>query len=150
MTPLTSAPATLDVLLNLTTAIGQAPALEPIYEAALDAIQSGLGVGRASILLFDPDGVMRFKAWRGLSDEYRRAVEGHTPWTPGAQDATPIAISDVDTDPGLGPYLGTIHAEGIAAMAFVPLVAEGGVTGKFMLYYDAPQTRPRPNFGWRV
>jgi hypothetical protein len=34
-------------------------------------------VSRASILLFDPDGVMRFKASRGLSEAYRAAVEGH-------------------------------------------------------------------------
>ena len=138
MMPLSSAPPALDVVLTPTTAIDRATAIGPIYEAALDAIQKGLGVGRASILLFDPDSVMRFKAWRGLSEDYRRAVEGHSPWTPGTPDAPPIAIPDVDADPGLAPYLPTIHAEGIRAMAFVPLVTDGGVIGKFMLYHDEP------------
>ena len=65
---------------RLTHAISRSEVLEDIYTAALNAIESGLNVERASILLFDRDGVMRFKAWRGLSDAYRNAVEGHTPW----------------------------------------------------------------------
>jgi hypothetical protein len=52
-----------------------------VYEAALDTISRALGCSRASILLFDGTGIMRFAAWRGLSDGYRRAVEGHSPWT---------------------------------------------------------------------
>jgi PAS domain S-box-containing protein len=138
MKTIRSAPAALDVLLTLTTAIGRAATIDEIYEAALDAIDQGLGVERASILLVDADGVMRFKAWRGLSDDYRRAVEGHTPWAPGTKDAVPIVISDVNADPGLAPWLPTVRAEGIAAMAFVPLMTDGGVTGKFMLYYAEP------------
>ena len=38
---------------------------------------------------------MRFKAWRGLSETYRRAVEGHSPWTPDERNPRPIHISDV-------------------------------------------------------
>jgi PAS domain S-box-containing protein len=129
-----SAPPALDVLLGLSTAVGQAAAIEPIYEAALEAIARGLGVARASILLFDSDRVMRFKAWRGLSDAYRAAVEGHTPWTPETTDAAPITVPDVTADPGLAPYLPIVHAERIAAMTFVPLMTDH-VVGKFMLYY---------------
>ena len=70
-----TAAAPLSVCLQLTHAINRSKRLEEIYEAALDALESGLAVEKASILLFDPDGVMRFKAWRRLSDEYRRAVE---------------------------------------------------------------------------
>ena len=43
-------------------------------------------------------------------------------------------------DASLAPYLPAIQAEGIAAMAFIPLTSLGGVVGKFMLYYDAPHT----------
>ena len=53
-----------------------------IYEAVLDAIVPALGCQRASILLFDKENVMRFAAWRGLSERYRKAVEGHSPWKP--------------------------------------------------------------------
>ena len=110
------------------------------HAAALDALESGLDVRRASILLFDPDGVMRFKASRGLSDEYRAAAEGHTPWTPGTKDAEPIAVPDIADDARLAPLAETIRAEGIAAMTFIALEGTEGVLGKLMLYYAEPHS----------
>lgn len=41
-------------------------------------------------------------------------------------------------DVTLQPYLPVIAAEGIAAMAFIPLISLGKVIGKFMLYYEVP------------
>jgi PAS domain S-box-containing protein len=124
--------------LALTRAMSRTRTVEEIYEAALDALGQGLGVSRASILLFDPDGVMRFKAFRGLSEPYRRAVEGHTPWSPESVPE-PIVVADVREDSSLAAFLPIIEAEGIAAMAFIPLVSLGHLIGKFMLYYDRPQ-----------
>ena len=66
----------LAVCSRLTHEISRAERLDDIYAAALDALEAGLGVARASILLFDPDGVMRFKAWRGISETYRRRRRG--------------------------------------------------------------------------
>jgi PAS domain S-box-containing protein len=126
------------VCLSLTRAIGKTRTLDEIHAAALDALAYGLGVERSSILLFDTDGVMRFKAARGISDDYRRAVEGHTPWTPDSVDPEPIVVRDVAADASLAAYLPTIAAEGIAAMTFIPLVSADRVIGKFMLYFDAP------------
>ena len=60
----------------------RAGSVEDVYEAALAAIIRALGCDRASILLFDWAGIMKFVASRGLSDRYRQAVEGHSPWTP--------------------------------------------------------------------
>lgn len=131
------------VCLALTRAMGRTRSVDDIHEVALDALRQGLGAARASILLFDPDGVMRFKAWRGLSDNYRRAVEGHTPWTPDSPDPEPIVVSDVRADDGLAAFLPVFVAEGIVAMAFVPLVLRGRVIGKFMIYAGAPWT-PAP------
>ena len=129
----------IGVCLSLTRAISYARTLEEIYEATLDALAQGLGVSRSSILLFDPDGVMRFKASRGLSATYRRAVEGHTPWTPDTPDPQPIVVSDVARDRSLEAYRQVIADEGIAALAFIPLVSVGRVIGKFMLYADVPR-----------
>ena len=126
------------VCLTLTTAISKARTVDEIYIAALNALASGLGVERSSILLFDPDGTMRFKAYRGLSATYRQAVEGHSPWTPSSIDPSPIVVPDVVKDEGLTPYLGIIAREKIAAMTFIPLVSLERVIGKFMLYYPAP------------
>ncbi len=128
----------LKVCLSLTAAISRSRTVEEIYGAALDALAEGLGVSRSSILLFDRDGVMRFKAQRGLSEAYRAAVEGHTPWTPETSDPEPIVVADVSREPSLRPFLPIIEAEGIAAMAFIPLLSLGRVIGKFMLYYPVP------------
>lgn len=130
----------LQVMYQMTEAVGRAGAVEEVYEQALSGLQRVLGADRASVLLFDPDGVMRFKAWSGLSDGYRRAVEGHTPWAPDTLDPLPIVIPDVAADQGMEPELrATILGEGIHAMAFVPLVFGGRLLGKFMLYFDAPR-----------
>ncbi len=128
----------LGVCLALTGAISRSRTVEDIYTAALDALDVGLDVPRSAILLFDRDGVMRFTAHRGLSTTYRAAVEGHSPWTPDTPDAQPLVVADVRREPTLQAFLPTIEAEGIAAMAFIPLVSLGRVIGKFMLYYPAP------------
>jgi PAS domain S-box-containing protein len=127
--------------LNLVRAVGRSHSHDEIFAAALDALDAGLGVTRSSILLFDRDGVMRFKASRGLSQTYRQAVEGHTPWQPDTPDPQPICVADVAADPALAPFAPVFAAEGIAALAFIPLTSLDRVIGKFMLYYGEP-TRP--------
>lgn len=128
--------------LELTRNISRTQTVEEIYEAALDAIVRGLQVERAAILLFGGAGVMRFVAWRGLSDSYRSAVEGHTPWPPDTPEPAPIVVEDVRLDPAVSAFLPVLEAEGIRALAFIPLVSLGRWIGKFMLYYPAPATLP--------
>ena len=136
---LTTANPQLGVCLALIRAIGEADGLDAIYRAALTALEDGLGVDRSAVLLFDQARVMRFVAWRGVSDGYRATVEGHSPWPCGATDATPIIVADVASEPSLTALRSTIEAEGIAALAFIPLVSAGGVIGKFMLYSPVPR-----------
>ena len=93
---------------------------------------------RASILLFDKEKVMRFVAWRGLSERYRKAVEGHSPWKPDAKSPKPVCINDVDIADIPKPLKSAIRSEGIRAAAFIPLVSSQKLIGKFMTYYDAP------------
>ncbi|MCC7048316.1 MAG: PAS domain S-box protein [Alphaproteobacteria bacterium] len=115
-----------------------AKSFETIYDAALRAITRALQCSRASILLFDRHGAMRFVAWRGLSDEYRRAVEGHSPWTPDSADARPICVDNA-AQADLGDSLQrAVAAEKIGALAFIPIQESGRLLGKFMAYYDAP------------
>ena len=123
-------------LYRITDSLHRARSLADVYDSALDAILRALPCQRASILLFDESGVMRFVAWRGLSDAYRRAVDGHSPWTPDAEDPKPICIDDVESADLAEPLRATIKAEGIGALAFVPLVTGGKLVGKFMSYYD--------------
>ena len=81
---------------------------------------------------------MRFVASRGLSDSYRRATEGHSPWTRDAQNPAPICINDVSAAPFDEPLQSTVLSEGIAALAFIPLVSSGSLIGKFMVYFNEP------------
>jgi signal transduction histidine kinase len=121
-------------LLQLADAVGTASTLHDIYAAALAGLRDVTGIDRASILLFDADGVMRFKAWSGISDRYRAAVEGHTPWKAGQPATTPITVDDVAADPSLRAYGSAFTDEGIAALAFIPIVSRRQIIGKFMLY----------------
>jgi PAS domain S-box-containing protein len=123
---------------QLIDAVSRAAAPEEIYQGALDGLERTLRADRSSVLLFDVDGVMRFKAWRGLSDGYRARVEGHTPWTRDEKDPEPITIPDVEAQHDLGPLRQVILGEGIRAMSFIPLINQGALLGKFMIYYDAP------------
>jgi len=134
---MTTAPP-MAVCLTLTRAISQTRTVEEICDIALQALADGLGLSRSSILLYDRDSVMRFAAWRGISAEYRSAVEGHSPWRPDTPNPEPLVVPDVTLEPSLAAFLPTIASERIAAMAFIPLVSLGRVIGKFMLYYDEP------------
>jgi len=117
---------------------------DEIYEAGLDAIVNILRCDRAAILLFDATNEMRFVAWRALSDEYRRAVDGHSPWKPEDKSATPICIEDIEKAGDLSEELKTVvRAERIAALAFIPIFAGGKIVGKFMAYYGAPHAFAR-------
>jgi len=128
----------LHVVYQLTSALSQSLALGEIYNEALHALEAGINARRASILLFDDDGVMRFKAWRGLSDGYRAAVEGHSPWQRDDRSPQPILVPDVTAEPSLADFQPAIVAEGIRAVGFIPLVAEERLLGKFMVYYGEP------------
>jgi PAS domain S-box-containing protein len=109
-----------------------------IHEVALDAIARALDCQRAAILLFDSSDLMRFVAWRGLSDDYRAAVEGHSPWTKDEKNPQPIQFENVAASNLSDALKETIAREGICAVAFIPIQQDGRLIGKFMAYYDAP------------
>ncbi|MEX2262825.1 MAG: PAS domain S-box protein [Bryobacteraceae bacterium] len=130
--------AQLQKIYRISDVVSRAGALEEVCAEAVSGLRQTLGVDRVAILLADPDGVMRFKAWHNLPEDYRKAVEGHTPWQPGTRNATPITVPDVSKDPSLAALRSTILGYGIHALAFIPLMGREGVMGKFMLYCDAP------------
>jgi PAS domain S-box-containing protein len=127
-----------DALYQLSEQLHRAGSLHETYDAAMDAIEAALSCDRSSILLFDDAGVMQFVASRGLSPDYRSAVTGHSPWRVGDSDATPIDVSNIEKA-DLGESLkATILGEGIHAAAFIPLVSDGALIGKFMAYFREP------------
>jgi PAS domain S-box-containing protein len=123
-------------LYRLSDELHHASSLEYVYNAALNAILGALQCDRASILLFDDTDVMRFVAWRGLSDGYRKATEGHSPWRADEKNPQPICVNDIHTAELSEALKAIIQADGIRSLAFIPLVANGKLIGKFMVYFD--------------
>ncbi len=129
----------LTALYRLTDRLYRSRSPSDVFDAALDAITASLGCRRASILLFDETGFMQFVAWRGLSDGYRAAVSGHTPWKPTDSEAQPIFVVDIDDTNESEAIKSAVRGEDIRGLAFIPLMAEGHVVGKFMCYYERPR-----------
>ncbi|HEY4736373.1 MAG TPA: PAS domain S-box protein [Xanthobacteraceae bacterium] len=126
-------------LYRFTNRLYRAESIKDIYEAALDAIMDAMHCSRASILRCDSDGVMRFVAWRGLSEGYRRATTGHSPWTLDDANPEPVCMTDIDRAELEAPLKLIVKQEGIGALAFIPLMAEGRLVGKFMVCYNTPR-----------
>ncbi len=139
----TSEAGELRALYSLTDRLYRAGSLEDVYDAALDAIADTLGCRQASILLFDDHGVMQFVAWRGLSEGYRRALAGHSPWRPDARDPAPILVPDILDSAEPEWVKAAIRDEGIRGLGFIPIVVQGTVAGKFMLYHPEPHAFSR-------
>lgn len=148
----TTTESPLEIITRLTVELSRLDRIEQIYDRVLETLLEVLPVDRVSLLLFDDEDVMRFVASRGLSDQYRQAVEGHTPWGRDSIDAAPILVGDALTAEGLDPYRETILGEGIRALAFIPLVATAGLIGKFMLYVDEPHefTDEEVQLSWTI
>lgn len=125
-------------LFRLADELHRAGSLEDVYHAALTAILEALQCPRASILLRDEAGVTRFRSWRALSDEYRAAMDGHSVWKPDEPDPQPVCISDIGSADIPEALRATLKREGVAALAFIPLVSNGKLIGRFMTYFDAP------------
>ena len=124
------------LLYQLAATCNEASTLTRVLDDALAIVQRGTACERSAVLLFDDAGVMRFEASRGLSSAYRRAVEGHSPWSRDTLDPAPILVDDAQGDPAWASYRDTFRTEGIGALAFIPLVHQRALLGKFMLYRD--------------
>ncbi len=128
-----------ELLYGLARIVIAAETPELVIEAALDAIEHAVSADRSAVLLADADGVLRFRASRGLSEAYRAAVEGHSPWPKDVRSPEPVLVPDVGTSPLVAGLRPVIEAEGIRALAFIPLMEGSRLIGKFMVYYERPR-----------
>ena len=126
-------------LAELAAALAGAASLDELCDRAVEAVRSSLGADRASVLLFDAHGIMRFRAWKGLSERYRAATDGHSPWSADERRAEPVLVADVAAEPTLEDLRDVVLDEGIRALAFVPVAYAGRLLGKYMLYFDEPR-----------
>ena len=126
-----------DALIRLLSAICRVGSVAEACELAVRGIDDALAPDRCAVLVYDDAMIMRFCSARGLSEPYKKAVEGHSPWTPDAIAPEPVTIPDVGEAAGFGELRQVVLDEGIQAIAFVPLMARR-LVGKFMLYFDRP------------
>ena len=129
----------LAAIYQLSNSLNKASSLEEIFTEAMNSLRNTIHTDRTAILLFDPDGVMRFKAWQDLSDEYRQAVEGHSPWSRDSKNADPIFVVNAAEDLSVAKWRENFKKEGIGALAFIPIRQNGHLLGKFMLYSNTPR-----------
>jgi len=125
-------------LYQFTEGLHRATTFDDVLDLGMTAIQRALGCQRAAVLLYDDADVMRFVASRGLSETYRRAVEGHSPWTRDTPGARPICYGDINSADLPDSLKHIVRNEGIRALAFIPLIEHARLLGKFMAYYDEP------------
>ena len=133
-----SALTELRALHALAETINRSRSLESVYPEALQALRWICAADRAAVLLSDAQNAMRFAASDGLSDRYRAAVEGHSPWASNEENAQPVLVPEPEREPSIAPLLPLLRQEGIASLAFIPIAHQGRLLGKFMLYFDTP------------
>lgn len=131
--------ARLETLHKLSEHIARAPSPEEVFAAALGAAHEALHIDRSALLLYDDHAFMRFVAWKGLSEAYRTAVEGHSPWKRNDPNPVPLLVPDVEADPAWQSFRTTFRAEGVRALAFIPLLDGEKLIGKLMVYADSPR-----------
>ena len=124
-----------ELLYGLAAAVIGAERIEEVFEAALDAIERGLGADLAAILLPESAGGARCGAVRNLSDLLLREIERHPPWPAGAEPSRPVFSADIETDPVMAPVRAALRHEHIRAVAHIPLMASGRLAGSLALYY---------------
>src|SRR6266550_3657677 len=100
-----------EALSRLAETASRASILSDVFHESLDCLEHTLGADRSAVLLFDADGVMRFKAFRNLSDSYCRKVEGHSPWSRDEKSPVPLLVPDVASQPNFDAYRTTILGE---------------------------------------
>ena len=127
-------------LRDMVEKLNRADSLEDAYSVTIQSILTVIKADRASILLVDAVGRVRFKAWEGLSQEYRMVTEGHFPWEISDLKAQPICISDIMKADLPEELRATILKDGIHACAFIPLIGKNQLLGKFMMYHNQIHT----------
>jgi GAF domain-containing protein len=132
----------LEIFYDLTNLLNRTADLQVIFLKTIESLQRAVDAPRASILLADADGRMRFQASVGLSEACQRVLEDHCPWKSDDPHPTAVLLEDVQRDLDGSPVLAAVWNEGIRALAYVPLVSRGKLLGKVVLYYDAPHEFP--------
>jgi len=135
------------LLYEFTEMVNSAETLPELYDRALNTIQSSLRTDRIAILVLDEHGFMKFKAWRGLSDDYCRWIETHSAWEKDLFNWGPILLPNID-ESDLEPQLQTANlAEGIHALMGIPITSGSRQIGALIAYFNQPHVGDEEEIG---
>ena len=126
-----------EALFRLADRLNRANTLQDVFDVALDTIENALDCDRAALLLLDDAGVMRYAGWRDLSQEYRLAAEGRSPWPTNEREPQSYRVSDIDTSSVPEDLKTAIKGEGIRALCIFPIAGTGKRIGRFVGYYNS-------------
>lgn len=127
--------AQLAAIYRLSDEVNRAEGLEAICEAGLEAIGRTLLADRAAVLIADADGALRYKAARGLSQEFREAMEKCAPWAAGPSGDEPYLLTRAKIDALEPAQRQEVLKEGISSIGGFPLISGGRVLGRIAAYY---------------
>lgn len=130
----------LQALHRLTAEVSRATSLSTIQETALDCLEDALDCDGAALLLFENNRALRVKAWRYLTPSFRHALENDPAWQSTEPLHHAFGITDVRGAPAFRELRPLLEDEGIRAVAFVPLIAQEQVLGRFLLFFEQPHT----------
>jgi signal transduction histidine kinase len=130
----------VELLYEVIASVNRIDSIDDVYTLVLRSVIRGTKSDRAAVSLFDEAGTMRFQVSEGLSNRFKAALEGHTPWQRDDVYPPPIAVDDTQADPEWVALQDEHRAEGIRAIALVPLINHRGqLIGQLMVYRDEPR-----------
>src|SRR2546423_8394523 len=86
----------VDALYRIADAIARTTSPEALFAEAVETLLEATRADRASVLILDDDGVMRFQAATVLSDRNRTFTGGHSPSAVDSLDRKPVLEVDID------------------------------------------------------
>lgn len=134
----------LQAVSRLAAVAATADDAEAVHHTALEVLVEILEADGGALLLADAgaDGAMRVHARRGLSAASSSAAEGSPPWAGTEPAPQPVLVAEIAGEPACGwltgARLGALRAEGIGAVALVPLVGGTRLLGQLVVAYGRP------------
>jgi signal transduction histidine kinase/PAS domain-containing protein len=141
---LTQGPSALDRL-TLLCAIGEhvqrARHVDVIFRRAVEGLCRVVGVPGAALLIRD-DGLLRVAAAYGVGEALGESIDGFAPWDSAERDPEPVVVSDLRGDPRVSTVRRALLAEGVEAVACLPLLHRSRLIGEILLFRGPGQGFP--------
>ncbi|MEU3660660.1 SpoIIE family protein phosphatase [Streptomyces sp. NPDC032940] len=131
-------------LMHLAATLTEAVGVQDVVEQTADQLLPALGA-QAMVLMTAEDGRLKILGHRGYSPEIISGFDG----IPLSSDIPGCEVLTTGM-PGFFPsfadlrraYPATLHQDGMASWAFLPLIASGRPIGSVLLAYDRPRNFP--------